>query len=186
MSVMVGLKERDIQKRIWLAFKYENLPTFCFGCGKMGQGMKKCEGIPHGDREKGEDKLPYSITLKGSFEIIDQVVVDKGESLVGLANPLEGKPQIPKKSSKKRLRQVVMSDKYNGVVDAGKRKVGLYESNEMTSGEFVGNLNKKIKYDGKATNGMVLGNSRLVSSGYESTHSYFGSVAANRLLDREQ
>ncbi|MBA0678190.1 hypothetical protein Goari_019550, partial [Gossypium aridum] len=118
----------------------------------MDHGMKKCEGIPHGDREKEKDELPYSITLKESFEIIDKVVVDKGESLVGLANPLE--------------------------VDEGKRKVGLYESNEMTSGEFVGNLNKKIKYEGKATNGMVLGNSRLVSSGYESTHSYFGSAEA--------
>ncbi|KAH1046825.1 hypothetical protein J1N35_037609 [Gossypium stocksii] len=31
----------DVQKP--LAFKYEKLPAFCFGCGKMGHGLQECK-----------------------------------------------------------------------------------------------------------------------------------------------
>lgn len=30
------------KRKSWLPFKYENLPTFCFGCGRIGHGVKEC------------------------------------------------------------------------------------------------------------------------------------------------
>ncbi|MBA0809184.1 hypothetical protein Gohar_024856 [Gossypium harknessii] len=37
------------QGKIWLSFKYENLPTFCFGCGRVGHRVKDCTEILSGD-----------------------------------------------------------------------------------------------------------------------------------------
>lgn len=52
------------QEKVWLPFKYECLPTFCFGCGHMGHGIKDCLMLLEGDRGKAEDELPYSVALK--------------------------------------------------------------------------------------------------------------------------
>ncbi|MBA0736548.1 hypothetical protein Gogos_010090 [Gossypium gossypioides] len=30
--------------RFWIHFKYEKLPTFCFGCGRLGHGLQECTG----------------------------------------------------------------------------------------------------------------------------------------------
>lgn len=32
-------------KKMWVPFKYENLPIFCFGCGRMGHGLADCTQI---------------------------------------------------------------------------------------------------------------------------------------------
>lgn len=58
-GVFVSLES---QGKVWLAFKYENLPTFCFCCGHMGHGVAEC-----GQNKKVEnidDDWPYSIALK--------------------------------------------------------------------------------------------------------------------------
>ncbi|MBA0693003.1 hypothetical protein Goari_010519, partial [Gossypium aridum] len=33
----------DSQEKVWVSFKYENLPIFCFGCGRLGHGVKECQ-----------------------------------------------------------------------------------------------------------------------------------------------
>lgn len=38
--------------KTWLAFKYEKLPVFCFGCGCMAHNVKDCEVISWKDKEK--------------------------------------------------------------------------------------------------------------------------------------
>ncbi|KAH1114470.1 hypothetical protein J1N35_007848 [Gossypium stocksii] len=60
------------QGKTWLSFKYESLPTFCFGCDRLGHGVKDCTKIPLGDQVKTEDELPYSITLKAESSIIEK------------------------------------------------------------------------------------------------------------------
>lgn len=58
------------QGKTWLPLKYESLPTFCFGCGRLGHGVKEYTKIPLEDRDKTENELPYSIALKAKSSII--------------------------------------------------------------------------------------------------------------------
>lgn len=52
------------QEKVWISFKYENLPNFCSGCGRMGHDVKECTEILIEDRNKSKDELPYSLALK--------------------------------------------------------------------------------------------------------------------------
>ncbi|KAG8483158.1 hypothetical protein CXB51_022103 [Gossypium anomalum] len=58
------------QGKTWLPFKYETLPTFCFGCGQLRHGVKECTKISSEDRTKAEEELPYSIALEAEPSII--------------------------------------------------------------------------------------------------------------------
>ncbi|MFQ6645395.1 hypothetical protein Gotur_018939 [Gossypium turneri] len=41
--------------RIWIPFKYEKLPTFCFGCGKLGHGLQECIVIKPAEKKELEN-----------------------------------------------------------------------------------------------------------------------------------
>lgn len=56
--------------KVWIAFKYENLLSFYFGCGKMGHKVKDCDNITYGIRDRTEDELSYSIALKAKSMLI--------------------------------------------------------------------------------------------------------------------
>ncbi|MBA0753132.1 hypothetical protein Gogos_021703, partial [Gossypium gossypioides] len=58
------------QDKVWLSFNYENLPIFCFGCGRLGHGVKECNEIKPLEREKVEDEQPYSVALKAESNLL--------------------------------------------------------------------------------------------------------------------
>ncbi|MBA0599983.1 hypothetical protein Gorai_006182, partial [Gossypium raimondii] len=114
------------KERVWLTFKYENLLTFYFGCGKLGHGVKECEVIPLGEHGKGVDEFPYSVTLKvrgfgalsspiimedsinGGDSIImadyeKQVALDNMNTQFGPVSPIEENSKKPKKVSWKQI-----------------------------------------------------------------------------------
>lgn len=53
----------EVQENVWIPFKYEMLPTFCFGCGRLGHRVKECPNLSVEEIEKSEDELPYSLVL---------------------------------------------------------------------------------------------------------------------------
>lgn len=44
--------------KTWLAFKYENLPIFYFGCGRMGHGVMDCGELTQEHKMRGKIRSP--------------------------------------------------------------------------------------------------------------------------------
>lgn len=63
----------DSNENFWLPFKYENLPSFYFGCGRMGHSLKECVVVTKKAKNLSEDDLPYSVALKVEFTILGKM-----------------------------------------------------------------------------------------------------------------
>lgn len=35
----------DDKNKSWISFKYEKLPVFCFGCGRIGHSLNDCDEL---------------------------------------------------------------------------------------------------------------------------------------------
>lgn len=55
------LKKSDTD-RCWVNFKYENIPTFCFICGKVGHSDKFCEKLF--DTMEGKVEKPFGTRMR--------------------------------------------------------------------------------------------------------------------------
>lgn len=56
---------------IWINFKYERLPSFCFYCGKIGHTDKFCETMF--DNQHGQEERKYTVLLEprsGSNQVV--------------------------------------------------------------------------------------------------------------------
>jgi interleukin-1 receptor-associated kinase 1 len=50
-----GTKIKFHDRNLWVDFKYERLPNFCFACGKIGHQMKECEEVDDVDENNYND-----------------------------------------------------------------------------------------------------------------------------------
>lgn len=55
--------------KLWVPFKYEVLPVLCFGCGKLGHGVKDCKAMPKDVINLPKDSFPYSVALKAETNV---------------------------------------------------------------------------------------------------------------------
>lgn len=60
----------DNQEKKWVAFKYKSLPTFCFGCERMGLGVNNCDLLTKEEKERPIDNLPYLIELRVESKLV--------------------------------------------------------------------------------------------------------------------
>lgn len=56
------------QRKSWISFKYEKLPTFCFGYGRIGHGLNKCSGLT--PAKKIRENPLYFLELKVELNLI--------------------------------------------------------------------------------------------------------------------
>lgn len=66
------------QEKVWLPFKYDNLPQFCFGYGQMGHGLKEYSECDSNTKEMLDDDLPYSLALKSEVKAVGKEVLKFG------------------------------------------------------------------------------------------------------------
>ncbi|KAH1057617.1 hypothetical protein J1N35_035682 [Gossypium stocksii] len=60
----------DNQRRYWVFFKYEKLPIFCFGYGRIGHGIPDCSVLTPANKEKIRDNPPFSLALKAELNLL--------------------------------------------------------------------------------------------------------------------
>ncbi|KAK6156052.1 hypothetical protein DH2020_010300 [Rehmannia glutinosa] len=77
--------------RVWVDFKYERIPDFCFACGIVGHGLTDCklEGVNVGSTDT--NNLPYGRWLKG------ELVVRSFQ--LSTTNGIKGSPATPSSSA---------------------------------------------------------------------------------------
>ncbi|KAA3456108.1 reverse transcriptase [Gossypium australe] len=66
-GIFVSIEE---QERVWIPFKYEKLPTFCFGCGRISHAFPSCEEVKPENRDKIRDDPSFSLALKAENSLI--------------------------------------------------------------------------------------------------------------------
>ncbi|KAA3489018.1 reverse transcriptase [Gossypium australe] len=54
----------------WIPFKFEKLPVFCFGCGRMDHGLNDCLLINPAEKNKIREDLSYFIVLKAESKVV--------------------------------------------------------------------------------------------------------------------
>ncbi|KAA3464777.1 Exo_endo_phos domain-containing protein [Gossypium australe] len=54
----------------WIPFKFEKLPIFCFGCGRLDHGINDCLLINPAEKEKVREDPPYTIALKAEPKVV--------------------------------------------------------------------------------------------------------------------
>ncbi|MBA0706383.1 hypothetical protein Golax_018496 [Gossypium laxum] len=60
----------DNINKSWISFKYEKLPMFCFGCGRMGHSLKDCLELNPIEKEKFREDPPYTLALIAKSNLI--------------------------------------------------------------------------------------------------------------------
>lgn len=63
----------DADEKLWLSFKYESLPVFYFGCGRMGHNLKDCTEVPIDMKNLPEDDLFVFVALKVENNLVGKV-----------------------------------------------------------------------------------------------------------------
>ncbi|XP_052486335.1 uncharacterized protein LOC128041066 [Gossypium raimondii] len=54
----------------WIPFKYEKLPTFSFGCGRLGHGIHDCSKFTPAEKNKIKEDPPFSLALKAESTLV--------------------------------------------------------------------------------------------------------------------
>lgn len=112
--------------KTWLAFKYENLLVFCYGCRRMGHGVMDCGVLSREDKLKGEDLFPYSVALRAKSKLLGKEYLQFGlasklstiqRNYIGLVSTVRGE----KDSAISSIFLVNNRERKSGVLEEGEK-----------------------------------------------------------------
>ncbi|MBA0707526.1 hypothetical protein Golax_019565, partial [Gossypium laxum] len=63
----------DNKNQWWISFKYEKLPLFCFGCGRMGHGLPDCNVLSPAEKSDSENGMIEDI-INGEVNNLKEVI----------------------------------------------------------------------------------------------------------------
>ncbi|MBA0817519.1 hypothetical protein Gohar_021890, partial [Gossypium harknessii] len=77
-SIFVSVNNKN---KWWISFKYEKLPTFCFGCGKLGHGLPGCNSLNPAEKTKIKENPPYTMALRAESNLLGKECIQLNNSL---------------------------------------------------------------------------------------------------------
>ncbi|MBA0878137.1 hypothetical protein Goshw_017310 [Gossypium schwendimanii] len=126
--------------RVWIPFKYEKLPTFCFGCGRLGHALQECTVIKPAEKNRIREVLPFSLALKVELNLVG------GESLKFNALSKKLQPQCSYTGSIKENQETYLySEKSSDMIQ------GVQEDSWLTATETGIKMQKEGEIDEKKT-----------------------------------
>ncbi|XP_056168390.1 uncharacterized protein LOC115688795 [Syzygium oleosum] len=76
-------------KKLWLDYKFERLPNFCYSCGRLGHNANYCEEVEFKEgKSEAEDECLYGQWLKAEGEALqpfsqpNHIQVEKGKNIM--------------------------------------------------------------------------------------------------------
>ncbi|MFQ6666871.1 hypothetical protein Gotur_033076 [Gossypium turneri] len=72
----------DNRNQWWISFKYEKLPLFCFGCGRLGHGLPECSVLSTAEKNNIKGDPPYTMALKAESKFIGDSEYVKFEDII--------------------------------------------------------------------------------------------------------
>lgn len=56
--------------KVWVPFKYEKLPFFYFGCGRMGHNVSDCDVLKSSGKQVEEENYRYLLSLRAETKLL--------------------------------------------------------------------------------------------------------------------
>ncbi|KAL8541618.1 hypothetical protein ACS0TY_002761 [Phlomoides rotata] len=141
-----GTKLEISNSSIWVPFKYERLPSFCYICGLMGHMKRECD-LPDEDSDivtLPEDKLPFGEWLRASLVRKASVATEPRKASVGA-------PSLRKQlfeNFRKKIQENELDEEDDGRDSKCKDQGNTMEIEEVSSGV------KKVTVGDSAQNGL--------------------------------
>ncbi|XP_057793093.1 uncharacterized protein LOC131009698 [Salvia miltiorrhiza] len=130
---------------LWLPIKYERLPSFCYGCGKLGHMLKDCEDVITEDGQaEGRKRFDESIRaspMKNSKKLVSSGRTSKNIFQMSKTKSSSEKEDDQSDSENKTNQQLIPSEEVNGLLDSLQR-VGVGNSlSETLTPKHLPNIN---------------------------------------------
>lgn len=68
----------DNRQKFWVPFKYEMLPRYCFGCGRMGHILRNCGVVMEEVKNLPEDDYPFLLAMKAKLGFVGKIAMSLG------------------------------------------------------------------------------------------------------------